>query len=742
MKYFLFMLLAVAATDVRLAAQDIFPPPNEAAKLRIHAHRTTKPLVIDGNLDEADWQAAKAVSNFIQSEPFQGQPARFDTDIRILFDNDNIYIGAFCRDSAGKNGIRVQNLRRDFETFQNESVGVAFDTFRDPRTPVPIFFTTPYGSQSDMQIFEDRIFDGDWDAIWRVRTSISDSGWTAEFAIPWSSLRYPDSSPTASSPQQETVWGINFARINRRLNQITRWSPIPRAYTIGRMVYGGLVTGLQPPPSRINLRVQPYGTFRLAERTAQGVADVREAKPTFGGEAKWAPSANTVLDLTVNTDFAQADADRQVVNLSRFSVFFPERRQFFLENASLFAVGSSEGHNIQPFFSRRIGLDDNGNRLGIDAGLRLVNQTASYSTGGLLMRQRSDESHPSSWFGVGRYTQNIGENTRIGALATFRQDEAFGSSAAKTNLAGAVDGFTRLSDPVSLRGMVSVSSDSGKSGFAGYAELRVDENWIYAEWKQSVVSNNYNPGVGFVDRTDIIRTSPAFFLNWRPSWMPQGFLFLGPGAFIDVVHRLSDGTLLEANVRAYPMYVNFRDGGGLGIFAQPNVQVLTESFEPLKGISIASGIYNYIQYGIDGNTDPSAPISLEGQFSVGGYFNGQISSLRVLLRAAPIPYIAASISYRRNELIGVGEGAVSRVTHLFAPELRLSLNPQLQFIAFWQYNTAAERSTWNARFSWEFEPLSYVFIVFNDNRTFDQPRLETPFTQREAIIKISYLRQL
>jgi hypothetical protein len=734
--------LAFIIVSQQLIAQEIFPPPSETAKLRIHAHRTTKPLVIDGNLTEVDWQTTRTVNNFIQSEPFQGQPAKFDTEVRILFDDENIYIGAFCRDTTGINGVRVQNLRRDFETSQNESqnesIGIVFDTFRDPRTPVPVFFATPYGSQSDMQIFEDRIFDSDWDAIWRVRTSLSDSGWTAEFAIPWSSLRYPSNSLSS-----ETVWGINFSRVNRRLNQITRWSPVPRAYRLGRMVYGGLVIGLEPPPQRINLRAQPYGTFRLAERTRQGSPNSQEVQPTFGGEAKWAPSANTVLDLTVNTDFAQADADRQVVNLSRFSVFFPERRQFFLENASLFAVGSSERHNIQPFFSRRIGLDDNGNRLGIDAGLRLVNQTASYSTGGLLMRQRSDDAHPTSWFGVGRYTQNIGTNARLGALATVRHDEAFGSVGAKTNAVGAVDGFMRLSDPVWLRGMLSLSSDSGSTGFAGYAELRVDENWIYAEWKQSVVSSSYNPGVGFVDRTGIIRTSPAFFLNWRPSWMPSGILFLEPGGLlVDVVHRLSDGALLEANVRVYPMYVNFRDGGGLGIFAEPNVQVLTESFEPLSGISIAPGRYNYIQYGIQGNTDPSAPISLEGQFSLGGYFNGQISSLRVLLRTAPIPHVAASISYRRNELTGVGESAISRVTHLFAPELRLSLNPQLQFIAFWQYNTAAERSTWNARFSWEFEPLSYVFVVFNDNRTFDQPRFETPFTQREAIIKISYLRQL
>ena len=741
MKYIFSSLLVFIFAGHRLAAQDIFPPPNDAAKLRIHAHRATKPLVIDGNLDESDWQAAKAVGNFIQSEPFQGQPAQFDTDIRILFDDENIYIGAFCRDTTGANGIRVQNLRRDFETFQNESVGVAFDTFRDPRTPVPTFFATPYGSQSDMQIFEDRIFDSDWDAIWRVRTSISSSGWTAEFAIPWSSLRYPTANQS-NEQSSETVWGINFSRVNRRLNQITRWSPVPRAYTIGRMVYGGVVTGLQPPPQRINLRVQPYGTFRLAERTAQGAADVRESKPAFGGEAKWAPSANTVLDLTVNTDFAQADADRQVVNLSRFSVFFPERRQFFLENASLFAVGSSEGHNIQPFFSRRIGLDGNGNRLAIDAGLRLVNQTTTYSAGGLIMRQRGDESHPSSWFGVGRYTQNIGENTRIGALATVRHDEAFGANSAKTNVVGAVDGFTRLSNPVSLRGMFSVSSDSGLTGFAGYAEMQVQENWIYAEWKQSVVSATYNPGIGFIDRADIIRTSPGFYLNWRPSWMPQGVLFLGPGAFVDVVHRLSDGTFLEGNVRTYPMYVNFRDGGGFGAYVQPTMQVLTETFEPLSGMSIAPGKYNYMRYGIEGNSDPSAPVSLNGRLEIGGYFNGQLSSLSLSLRTAPIPQIAASVSYTRNELTSIGEANSTRVTHLLAPELRLSLNPRLQLIAFWQYNTAAERSTWNARFSWEFEPLSYVFVVFNDNRTFDQPRFETPFTQREAIIKISYLRQL
>lgn len=149
-----------------------------------------------------------------------------------------------------------------------------------------------------------------------------------------------------------------------------------------------------------------------------------------------------------------------------------------------------------------------------------------------------------------------------------------------------------------------------------------------------------------------------------------------------------------------------------------------------------------MRYGIEGNSDPSASVSLSGRVEVGGYFDGQLSSLSLSIRTAPIPQIAASVSYTRNELTSIGEAHLTRVTHLLAPELRLSLNPRLQLIAFWQYNTAAERSTWNARFSWEFEPLSYIFVVFNDNRTFDQPRFETPFTQREAIIKISYLRQL
>lgn len=735
--FFAMVAMLVVLATAQLFAQDIFPAPADSVKLRIHAKRVNVAPVIDGILEDALWQTATKAHNFIQSEPFQGKPAHFDTDIRILFDDEYIYIGAFCYDSAGKNGIRVQNLRRDFAAFDNESVGIAFDTFRDPRTPVPVFFATPYGSQSDMQIFEDRIFDDDWDAIWRVRTAISDSGWSAEFAIPWSSLRYP-SNENAS----EIVWGINFARINRRLNQITRWSPVPRAYTLGRMMYGGLVTGLQPPPPRMNLRVQPYATFRLAERTTRGTPAYQEAKPTIGGEAKWSPTVNSVLDLTVNTDFAQVDADRQVVNLSRFSVFFPERRQFFLENASLFSVGSNEGHNIQPFFSRRIGLDNNGNQRPIDAGMRFVHQTSSNSFGGLLMRQGSDNAQAASWFGVGRLTHNIGENTRIGALATLRHDEAFGATTAKTNVVGTVDGFTRLSDPVFVRGMLSVSADSGAAGFAGYAELQVQENWIYAEWKQSIVSASYNPGIGFIDRADIIRTSPGFYLNWRPSWLPTGVLFFGPGAFLDVVHRLSDGRLLEGNLRAYPMYVNFRDGGGIGGFIQPTIQVLPETFEPLKGIRIAPGQYTYMRVGIEGNSDMSAPLSVSGQYSFGGYFDGQLSSLSLSLRAAPIPHIAASLSYTRNELSGIGESQSTRLTHLIAPEVRLSLNPQVQLIAFWQYNTAAERSTWNARFSWEFEPLSYIFLVFNDSRTFAQPQYESPFTQREAIIKISYLRHL
>ena len=714
------------------SAQAIFPAPPENQKLTLQAHRTATAITLDGLLHEPDWQLAPVATNFRQAEPKQGNRATCQTVVRVLYDSVNLYIGAMCYDSLGRKGLRVQDLRRDFSYGQNELFSVSFDPFRDVRTPIPTFQVTPFATQRDLLILDDRVYDTDWDARWDARTTITDSGYVVEMAIPWASLRYPAGSST---------WGLNFNRNIRRLNQITGWSPWPRAYTVGRMAYAGLLTGLVPPTPALNLRVQPYALLRTETKRVEGAPAEHHQQGQVGGEVKWALTPNTVLEATVNTDFAQADADRQVLNLSRSSLFLPERRQFFLENASLLSAG--ENGLVQPFFSRRIGLDETGGPLPLAGGLRLVSQTAQHALGGLVVRQRAGSGQGATTFGVGRYVRNLGPKLRLGTLGTLRLDEAGAVAPANVNGQAAVDGFVRLSEPLYVRGMVSLTYDRqiGQRGVALFAELGYSKNWFTLLWQQACISAGYRPGTGFVARTDVLATRPSLTFSVRPPWLPASIRFLTPQLSAELYQQAASGALQEATVRMVPLAAVFQNGAGFSISYLPSWQVLATGFEPVPDVRLAPGHYRYHRVEASGETNQSARFAAALVASTGSYYNGHLTSTALTLRAAPLPQVAVLLTYIRTDFGQVGELGGRRTTHLLAPEARLALNPRVQLMGFYQYNTAIGRGGLNVRFSWQYQPLSFVYVVVNEVRSLPQTSLETAFRQQSSIVKLSYLRQ-
>jgi Domain of unknown function (DUF5916)/Carbohydrate family 9 binding domain-like len=720
-----------AASSAGAKAQGVFPPP--AQPPTIEARRATGPIVVDGRLDDAAWAAAMPANGFRQSEPRQGATAVFATTVRVLFDDAFIYIGALLHDTAGRKGVRVPDLRRDFGDTDADLFGVMFDTFRDGRTAVA-FATNPYGAQRDLQSFDDqgRLLDVNWDAMWRVRTTVTDSGWTAEMAIPWSTLRYPAGAAD---------WGINFVRVARRANELSGWSPWPRAYSGLRMRYAGRIRGLEPPPPATNLRVQPYGLLR-AERREAGATATDRTKPDVGGDLKWAMTPNSVLDATVNTDFAQAEADIQQVNLGRFSLFFPEKRQFFLENGSLLTIGGG-GFGGEPFFSRRIGLDDAGLPVAIDAGLRLTNRSAGRSAGLLGVRQRGTAGEPASTFGVGRYVQNFGAENRIGAMVVSRIDDGSRSVARSTNTVAVLDGFVRPTRSSYVRAMVarSFTDGPGGDGVHVYAHAAMNQNYGYFGWIQSYISERYEARAGFVPRGNLILTSPAVALDLRPAWRPRWIRAFSPGFSTAVYHRASDGRFQEGNVYIYPAAVTFRDGGYVRLWVQPERQDLETEFVPFVGMPIGPGRYDFAQYGVTYKPDLSRKLWAWVTVASGGYFDGRRDKAIVRIRTAPSPRVALTFDYEGNRLRDVGVNRAGETTHLFYPEARFALNPRVQLVGLWQYSSVSELASWNARIAWEFRPLSYLYLVYNDRgyRGPDSPALPT---ERQLILKVSYLSQL
>ncbi|HMQ00333.1 MAG TPA: DUF5916 domain-containing protein, partial [Cyclobacteriaceae bacterium] len=725
------LLLCNCMLGNKLFAQETFDPP--VIPDEIFAQRTITGIIIDGIPDETDWAKADVYTSFIQYEPFQGKKSSQHTEVRVLYDDKYLYIAAFNATTNGRKDIRVQNMQRDFDFDTNDLFGVAIDGFRDKRNAM-VFQCNPFSAQRELLALDGSNFNREWDGLWRARTHLTDSGWYAEIALPWKTLRYPNDCKEM---------GIVFTRNIRKNNENVTLPAQPRAYAPYRMAYAAVLKNIEPPPPSFNLLFNPYVLIDIQQQQrAEKITTQTDVKE--GGEIKWAVDPTTVLDFTYNTDFAQADVDRQVVNLTRFSVFFPERRQFFLEGAEIYT--NRAWSRLQPFFSRRIGLDEEGNPLPIDAGMRLTHRSNKQNIGALAIRQSAQEQSPAANFVVARYTKNFSAQSRVGGMISYRNDEADENGEAIHNTTITADGFLRPTQKMNVYWMLSGTQSRGginDSGFAGSVWGYFDTNDVCIGHVQTLISENYNPRSGFVDDTNYMITSPAITYKWRPSWRPDFVRQINTGLTLFLYHRATDLNFREGFLSMRFLGFDFQHGGELYYAAIPNWQNLFDTFFPI-GIEIAPGFYNYWRHRMGYSTDFSKKLAAEVAYTTGDYFDGELHTLLINGRMAPDPRVAFTLSYEYNQILGLGVNEVSRDTHLAGINLRMALNPRVQFISFYQFNTAANRSTLNARFVWEYRPLSFIFLVINDNR-FDAVNAESSLLERasvqQAILKLTLLKQ-
>lgn len=691
---------------------DNFPPPE--TPVEIVAVKTNDKIVIDGKLDEPDWQNAKVVTEFFKVEPLQGGTIKNPTEVRILFDDKNLYIGIFAKDSLGKKGVRIQDLRRDFNTTENDVFGVKIDAQNTKQYAVS-FQTTPHGNQLDLQSFNDRITDRDWNALWNVRTDRTDRGYYAEFAIPFKSIRYD--KPTEGKP---ISWGITFYRLARRDFEKTVFPAIPQSFSQNRMVYSAKLTGLELPLPSANIRLEPYALYQYDDTKSGDNITNKISEPKVGGDVKWVVNPQTVVDLTINTDFAQADVDRAVNNLERFNIFFPERRQFFLENSGIRA--GSDNFQIKPFFSRTIGLDNsfNAQPAPLDLGTRYTSRDEKRTIGALAVRQRDTNEGVGSTFGVARYTRNYGKENNLGAMITHRIDDSSSELdiKSKNNTTITIDGFIRPKSEVSISYMLTTSIDSEVNGlgYAGRIFTGKRTNKYYLGYVNSFVSDNYTSDMGFVFQKDVMYHSPGGYAILRP----KSFPFIrrwDPGAFFNYYHDLKDfGNFQQASIYLFPIYMWFKDNSFFEASLTPTWQNINFNFSPL-GIDIEQGNYGYTRFLVRYNTDQSKKLSASTSYDFGNFYNGTRTTLNASLRYAPLPNISFTANYEHNNINALGELNEDLETDLYSANLRLALNPRLQFNTFYQFNSFDEQGRWNLRLSWEYMPLSFIYLVFNDIQT-------------------------
>lgn len=728
------LLVALASTGTAFAQNDTlnFPPP--ARPPVVYAMETAERIQVDGRLNEKSWQSAIAITDFFRMEPRQGGNYQYPTHVRILFDKTNIYFGVFCRDSMGRKGVRVQDLRRDFTYGENDVFYLQLDPQNLKRYCVS-FQTTPFGAQRDVQVFDDAFKDTDWDALWRVRTHITDSGYYAEFAIPFKTIRYDHAVDSSQS------WGLTLARLARRDYEVTVFPKIPQSFSPYRMTYAAELKGLKLPAPSANIRVQPYLLHQY--NTSTSANGEKNSQSTFkpGGEVKWALNPQAVLDLTFNTDFAQADVDQAVNNLTRFNVLFPERRQFFLENRGVYAGADVRG--LKPFFSRSIGLSNtqfNSVPVPIDVGVRFTERNQERTLAGLYVRQRETAFQGAANFAVARYLKNYGAQSNTGLMLTHRFDEANAEKGfqQRHNSTLTWDGFIRPRDDFNIQYLVSASRNNSNDsiGFAGNFWVEKQANKWYGFWKSTYIDRKYLPGMGFVFASNTLYHNPGGYYIWRPKGkLGRLIRRWDPGAYINYYQNANNFRFQQADIYLFPVYIIFQSGAFLEYAITPTWQNIDFPFQQLS-IPLEQKEYFYTRQYISHRTDQSKKLSLASKFEWGPYYNGRLQTLLLTGRLAPVPNIAFTVSYEHNRFRNLGIYREDLETDLVTASLRLAFNPRLQASVFYQYNSFDERARWNIRGSWEFAPLSFLYLVFNET-SFSS----SPLRDRSVINKISYLKQ-
>lgn len=702
------------------------------------ATRTATPPRIDGRPDEAQWDRAQVVTDFLQSMPDEGQPASERTEVRVLFDDEAIYIAAFCFDRQ-PDQIVASVMRRDEPHDNNDSFTVTLDTYHDHRNGF-YFETNAMGARFDAQIVSEGgtsmiqrrsgdNFNRDWDVVWEAAGQITDEGWFAEMKIPFWALRF--------EPEQLSSWGINFRRTIRRRSEQSYWAPVGRQFDATRVSLSGMMTGLEGIGRSRNVQLLPFATGSMlqtkpiATPLTTDAVDEREYDGDLGLDAKWGITPNMTLDLTFNTDFSQVEADDQQINLTRFSLFFPEKREFFLENAGLFEFGSGAGIPrggrvaVVGFHSRRIGISEGNNQIvPLWGGGRLTGKVGRWSVGALSMQSRSTDTLPTENYTVARVTRDVADRSRVGVLFTNRQ-----SSGDVYNRQLGFDGRWAINAQTTVDAwwMTTETPEIEGSKWAGQASF----DWGTPLWQvqSSVlqVGDAFNPELGFVNRTDIRQYNNS--VHWTPYPEADWVRNLAPhGSFIfttDLSNRLMSRFLHFD----YDMFL--KRGDKLSIAYNSIYEQLDFPFEIVPGVLIPPGTYEWGETNFELESDRSRVAFGKFTYTQGGFWSGDRKNYEVGGGMRAGARFDIEIEWERNDVV-LPQGAF--VTDLVRTRFGLDFTTLLSLRGLVQYNSETDQVLTNLRVRYIYRPGSDLYVVYNETRLSERSDL----IDRAIIVKFVY----
>ncbi|HUQ89283.1 MAG TPA: DUF5916 domain-containing protein [Vicinamibacterales bacterium] len=706
----------------------------------LRASRIGAPIQMDGRLDEPIYRDVKPASGFIQQEPHEGSPATDETEVWVFYDDKNIYVGARLHETDSAKRV-TSDMRRDSNNlYNNDHIAVMFDTFHDHRNAFG-FQANAQGGMFDWQVTNEQP-SNNWNGLWEARTANFDGGWTIEFVIPFRSMRFREGS---------TEWGINVRRMVRWKNELSFLSQVPTSWGrrgISKVSSAGTLIGLQSPTHLRNLDVKPYalGSTTTNNRAIPSLHNHGDFE--FGVDAKWGITQSVVTDLTYNTDFAQVEDDEAQVNLTRFSVLFPEKRDFFLEGQDVFSFagaganqggggqgpqaisgggGGGGGNNVTPivFFSRSIGLQ-NAQVVPILGGGRLIGRGNGFQVGALHMRTDNVKSVavPSTDFSVLRINKDILKRSRLGVIATRRSPAARGDE----NFAYGVDTalnpleelqlnaywsatsdrrMTPISDASAVSGQ-DASSVSDGSSYRGQLNWNADKTGLQLE--HLFVGEHFSPEIGFLRRSAFRRTFGQGRFSPRPARL-KGIRKLYYEASYDYYEDAAGQPESREAQGAYRM--ELANGDQWALEYSRNFERLDAAFQVTTGVTVPAGRYEFQQTKLLYTSSPQRPLSGTLTLNYGGFYSGTLKEItwRGRVEFGPRFYAEPTISLNYFDTpFGHGDA------NIISSRLTYTLTPRMFASALLQYQSAAASVSMNARFRWEYQPGSELFVVYSDGR--------------------------
>ena len=716
--------LSISIVEADSASTDNSTKENEYV---LKALEVDNPPEIDGYLEPAIWQTAPVATNFIQKQPDEGRPATEETEVRILYDNENLYIGVMCFDSNPEKIIANEKKRDSQSINDNDHIQIMLDTFHDRRNGY-VFTINPLGAKLDQQIRKEGKAEGgrrignpnvntSWDGVWDVRALIHEKGWSAEIAIPFVTLRFNINS--------EDGWGLNFLRNVRRKNEESTWMPLPRNLNIQKISIAGELTGLEGLKKGLNLQVKPYV---MPDIISQRNADWElKTKGSFdaGLDFKYGLTSNLTMDVTVNTDFSQVEADDQQINLTRFSLYFPEKREFFLENSAIFSIGGPEDSMI--FFSRRIGISD-GEEIPLLGGVKLAGKIDRFNMGIINMQTRKKGDIPSNNFTVIRLSRDILGQSAIGFMATNRQSSVQGDY----NRALAIDGDFIFGKNLSLNAYFAMTDTPNLKG--KNKAFKFDYQWksdlidVYGDFVD--IQENFNAEMGFTMRTGIRRAQ--IHAGYTPEPNIPGIRRFNPHIYFGYTTDQNNRLLFRHKHVDWQM--TSINGGNVSFSWNELHEYVDFPFPIQEDITIPIGLYTSPYWQLRLNGDKSKRIFGSTTYRWGDFYGGKSKILDLSTSLRPFSNFSSEISLVYND-VDLPQG--SFVNHILRARFMYNFSTQLALMSLFQWNSNTDEINTNIRLSFIHRPGSYLYVVYNERRLVEG--IANGILDRTFAVKFNYL---